>query len=69
MRCCPLQVFTLLVFARVWTRMLELLLPMGFFMLLGSTVPQLFSYILLVKLLDGDDKVSLEVSRRRRMHH
>lgn len=66
MRCYLLQVFTLLVFARVWTRMLELLLPMGFFMLLVSTVPQLFSYILLVKLLDGDEKVSLEVSCRKR---
>lgn len=41
-----------LLFARVWARARELLLPLGFFLLLASTAPQFASYIALVQLLD-----------------
>eukprot|EP00798_Chlamydomonas_sp_ICE-L_P023179 gene23179-30391_t len=48
----------LLLFARIWTRLLELLLPLGFFCLLASTAPQFASYLLLVQRLDGDKSIS-----------
>ena len=46
-------VLTLLLFARVWSRVLELLLPIGFFLLLASTAPQFVSYVNLVKVSGG----------------
>lgn len=50
----------LLVFARAWTRFSELVLPLGFFSLLLSCVPQFISYIALVDRLDGNGEVSYE---------
>lgn len=47
-----MQVMVVLLFARVWARARELLLPLGFFLLLASTAPQFASYIALVQLLD-----------------
>lgn len=52
-------VFTLLLFARVWARLGELLLPVSFFLLLASTAPQFLSYVNLVKTLDGDQQLDL----------
>lgn len=49
-----LLVMVLLFFARVWSRLLELLLPVGFLCLLLSTVPQFVSYMELVKGLDAN---------------
>lgn len=48
----------LLLLARVWTRLSELILPVGFFALLLSCIPQFISYISLVDKLDGDVDVS-----------
>ncbi|GAX80861.1 hypothetical protein CEUSTIGMA_g8296.t1 [Chlamydomonas eustigma] len=48
------MVLTLLMFARVWARALDLILPLGFLFLLLSTVPQFVSYLNLTKLLDQD---------------
>ena len=44
---------TLLTFARFWARPLDLILPLGFFILLISNVPQFFSFLYLVKRLDN----------------
>jgi hypothetical protein len=52
-RACNLQVFVLLLFAKVWSRLLELVLPVGFLLLLLATVPQFMSYIALVQRLDS----------------
>ncbi len=67
-RCCRpatphAQVLTLLLFARVWTRPLELLLPAGLCCLLLATSPQFLSYIALVRRLDGDVGTSIQVGR------
>lgn len=48
----PPKVMTLLLFSRVWSRALDLILPLGFLLLLLSTVPQFVSYLNLTKLLD-----------------
>lgn len=53
-----MQVFVLLLLARVWTRLSELILPVGFFALLLSCIPQFISYISLVDKLDGNVDVS-----------
>lgn len=49
---------TLLMFARVWARITELLLPIGFLLLLLSTVPQFVSFLFLVSYLDFPDDTS-----------
>ncbi|GIL64804.1 hypothetical protein Vafri_18668 [Volvox africanus] len=54
-----LQVLLLLLFARVWARPRELLLPIGFLLLLLSTAPQFASYSALVRRLDGDTSTSV----------
>ena len=46
---------TLLLFARVWARVLDLILPLGFLFLLISTVPQFVSYLNLTSLLNDPD--------------
>ncbi|KAG2486354.1 hypothetical protein HYH03_014935 [Edaphochlamys debaryana] len=53
------MVLLLLLFAKVWARPRELLLPLGFVCLLLATLPQFFSYIALVRRLDGDLNTSL----------
>jgi hypothetical protein len=53
-----LQLLTLLMFARVWARVVELLLPIGFLLLLLSTVPQFVSFLFLVSYLDFPDDTS-----------
>ncbi len=45
--------------ARFWARWSELILPIGFFLLLLSTVPQFTADMLLVNRLDGDPSVML----------
>ena len=46
-------VMVLLLSARFWTRLSELSLPIGFFLLLTSTTPQFASYVYLVDLLQS----------------
>ncbi|GIL97211.1 hypothetical protein Vretimale_2952 [Volvox reticuliferus] len=53
------MVLLLLLFARVWARPRELLLPIGFLLLLLSSAPQFVSYIALVRRLDGDTSTSV----------
>ncbi|PNW87752.1 hypothetical protein CHLRE_01g000750v5 [Chlamydomonas reinhardtii] len=53
------MVLMLLLFAKAWARPRELLLPIGFVCLLVSTLPQFFSYIALVRRLDGDTGTSV----------
>eukprot|EP00955_Chlamydomonas_euryale_P026359 278381-Chlamydomonas_euryale.AAC.1 len=55
LRCDSLlsQLLALLLLARVWARIGELLLPISFLLLLLSTVPQFVSYVFLVQRLDS----------------
>ncbi|EFJ43568.1 hypothetical protein VOLCADRAFT_96168 [Volvox carteri f. nagariensis] len=52
------MVFSLLMCFKVWARPRELLLPIGFLLLLLSTVPQFVSYIALVRRLDEEEDSS-----------
>lgn len=56
-----LQVIILLLFARAWSRVLDLLLPLGFLLLLLSILPHYFTFTNLARLLDGDVEVNLKV--------
>lgn len=58
---CSLQVIILLLFARAWSRVLDLLLPLGFLLLLLSILPHYFTFTNLARLLDGDAEVDLKV--------
>ncbi len=55
------MVLTLLLFARVWARALDLILPLGFLLLLLATSPQFVSYLYLVRLLDNPDDAAVSL--------